>query len=55
MFRNIVLVELLRDSRLKNNESDYDVSKNHQNVFTNTIDNPLKKLNDINRVQYENF
>ena len=42
-------VEKIGGNKLKFNEKIYDISDDLQNVFTNTSNKPLKKLNDIDR------
>ena len=50
-----VCIEILGDSSLKIDNDVYDTSENLQNVFTIIPDKPLKMLNGIDRVQYQNL
>ena len=55
LFWNDIPIEIVGDSTLKFKEDEYDLSIDPQIVFTDTPDNPLKKLNDVDRVMYQNF
>ena len=55
VFCSNVPIEILGDSTLKIIEDVYDISTNHQNVFTSTTEKPLKQLNALDRLTYQNI
>ena len=56
IFWNKIPVEILGDSTNKiNNDDEYKLSANLQNVFIDTTGKSLKKLNDVDRVMYQNI
>ena len=55
IFWNNTPVEILGDSTIKINDDVYEISINLQNVFTDTSEKSLKKLNDVDRVMYQNI
>ena len=56
IFWNKIPVEILGDSTIKiNNEDVYKISTDLQNVSTDTTAKSLKKLNDVDKVMYQNI
>ena len=56
IYWNKIPVEILGDSTIKiNNEDVYKISTDLKNVFTDTTEKSLRKLNDVDRVMYQNI
>ena len=56
IFWNKIPVEILGDSTIKiNNDDEYKLSADLRNVFIDTTGKSLKKLNDVDRVMYQNI